>query len=387
MLSPDDGLLSPVRLGPLLLPNRIVMAPMTRSRAGRKRVPTPLTAIYYAQRASAGLIITEATHVAPNGVGYPDTPGIHTSEQTRAWRAVTEAVHAKGGRIFVQLWHVGRVSHPSMQPDNELPVAPSAMAPLGQVFTDHGMREYVTPRALSVPEIGQLVQDFAVAAKLALQAGFDGVDLHAANGYLLDQFLRDGSNQRTDQYGGSIRNRARFLLEVVEAVSGVWGMDRVGVRLSPLNRYNTMHDSDPLGLSSYLASVLGHMNIGYLHVSEPGPGHPNASLAGCELLRVIRERFAGCLIVDGGRDRVSAEAAVSVAGADLVALATPFIANPDLVERLARELTLAIPDPDTFYTAGERGYTDYPTYPAELKPLPITGHSVPGRRAASPEAR
>jgi N-ethylmaleimide reductase len=273
-----------------------------------------------------------------------------------------------------------------MQPDNELPVAPSAIAPVGELFTEFGMKNFVTPRALSVAEIRLLVQHFDAAARLALEAGFDGVDLHAANGYLLDQFLRDGSNRRTDQYGGSIRNRARFLLEVVEAVSGIWGVDRVGVRLSPLNRYNTMHDSEPLALSSYLAGVLGHMNIGYLHVIEPGPGHPNASAAGCELLRVIRERFAGCFIVDGGRDRVSAEAAVSVAGADLVALATPFIANPDLVERLARGLTLAIPDPDTFYTAGERGYTDYPTYPAELKPLPITGRSVPRRRAASPEA-
>ncbi|MEO7986683.1 MAG: alkene reductase [Gemmatimonadales bacterium] len=353
-------LFSPVRLGRLVLPNRIVMAPMTRSRASAGGVPGPLAATYYAQRASAGLIISEAAHVAPEGIGYPNTPGIHSDRQLAGWRGITRAVHAEGGRIFLQLWHVGRISHPCMQPGGALPVAPSSVAPDGQLFTAAGMQRFVTPRALEIDEIPVVVDQFARAARMARDAEFDGVDIHAANGYLLDQFLRDGSNLRTDGYGGSIANRARFLLEVTEAVSGVWGADRVGVRLSPLSQYNSMRDSNPTSTFSYVAGALRHLGIGYLHVAEPGPGHPMATSAGCRLLAGLRAAFPECFVVDGGRDRQSAEAAVTAADADLVALATPFISNPDLVERLAHGISLVPADPKTFYAGGERGYTDYP---------------------------
>jgi N-ethylmaleimide reductase len=359
-----ESLFSPVRLGGYLLPNRVVMAPMTRSRAGPGNVPNPLAATYYAQRATAGLIITEAAQVVPEGASCPGTPGIHESSQVTAWQAVTQAVHGEAGRIFLQLFHAGRVSHPCTQPGGALPVAPSALAPLGQLFTARGMQRFETPRALPAGEIRELVEQFARGSRLALDAGFDGVELHAANGYLIDQFLRDGSNRREDAYGGSVANRARFLLEVVEAVSAVCGAQGVGVRLSPLNPYNTMHDSDPRATSSYVTTALAQLRIGYLHMVEPGPGHPMASAAGCELLGTVRALFPGHLIVDGGRDRASAEAALAAANADLVALATPFIANPDLVLRFAEDLPLAPPDPATFYGGGERGYTDYPRFRA-----------------------
>ena len=355
-------LFSPVRLGALLLPNRVVMAPMTRSRASAEGVPGPLAATYYAQRASAGLIVSEAAHVAPRGIGYPGTPGIHTERQAAGWRGVTEAVHEHGGRIFLQLWHVGRISHPCMQPNGELPVAPSAIAARGQIFTICGMQPFVTPRPLETAEIGRLVEQFARAAQMAKAAGFDGVDIHAANGYLIDQFLRDGSNIRNDRYGGSIENRARLLLEIVEAVIGEWGGDRVGVRLSPLSPYNSMSDTDPLATSAHVAASLRRLRVGYLHVAEPGPGHPLATPMGCRLLQAVRGAFPGMFVVDGGRDRPSAEAAIAAANADLVALATPFISNPDLLDRLLRGLPLNAPDPETFYTGGEHGYTDYPIY-------------------------
>ena len=338
------------------------MAPMTRSRAGDDGVPSPLAATYYAQRASAGLIISEAAHVAPEGVGYPRTPGIHSDGQMAGWRNVARAVHGEGGRIFLQLWHVGRVSHPSMQPGRGLPLAPSAIAPEGQLFTSTGMQRFITPRQLGIDEIQRIVDQFAQAAQLAKDAGFDGIDLHAANGYLIDQFLRDGSNRRVDRYGGSVFNRARFLLEVVEAVAARWGADRVGVRVSPLSPYNSMFDSDPLATFSYVASTLSDLGIGYIHIAEPGPGHPHATAGGRRLVTGLRGAFPGTLIVDGGRDRTSAEAALSGVDADLVALATPFIANPDLVDRLARGIPLTAADPKTFYEGGEHGYTDYPTY-------------------------
>jgi N-ethylmaleimide reductase len=355
-------LFAPLRLGGLLVPNRIVMAPMTRSRAGADGVPSPSVAIYYAQRASAGLIITEGAHVAPEGVGYPGTPGIHTDQQVAGWREVTTAVHARGGRIFVQLWHVGRISHPCMQPEGKPPVAPSAIAAEGQLFTRHGRLPFVTPRALETEEIPLLVSQFEHAARRAREAGFDGVDLHAANGYLIDQFLRDGTNHRADRYGGSIANRNRFLLEIIEAVSAVWGRDAVGVRLSPMNPYNSMADSAPEDLFASLAAELHRLGIAYLHVAEPGSGHPNATPAGLQLVRTLRATFKGCLLVDGGRDKASAERAMAAVGADLVALATPFIANPDLVDRLQLDLPLAAADPATFYTGGPRGFTDYPCH-------------------------
>jgi N-ethylmaleimide reductase len=338
---------------------------MTRSRAGDDGVPSPLAAKYYAQRATAGLIISEATYVSPEGVGYPCTPGIHSDGQLAAWRNVTRAVHSEGGRIFLQLWHVGRVSHPCMQPGRTLPIAPSAIAPEGQLYTSTGMQRFVTPRRLGANEIPGIVDQFAQAAQRAKDAGFDGVDLHAANGYLIDQFLRDGSNRRVDHYGGSVFNRARFLLEIVEAVAACWGADRIGVRVSPLNPYNSMRDSDPLPTFCYVARALSDRGVGYLHVAEPGPGHPLSTTTGRRLLVALRAGFRGTLIVDGGRDRASAEAALGAVGADLVALATPFIANPDLIDRLARGIPLSVADPKTFYNGGERGYTDYPPYTAD----------------------
>jgi len=357
-----DPLFSPARLGRHILRNRVVMAPMTRGRAGVGRVPSPLAVTYYAQRASAGLLITEGAHVALEGVGYPGTPGIHTEEQAAAWRAVTRAVHAAGGRMYIQLWHVGRVSHTSMQPSGGPPVAPSAIALDGRIYTETGLRPITAPRALDRAEIQAVVGQFARSARLAHDAGFDGVDIHAANGYLIDQFLRDGSNRRTDEYGGSIPNRARFLLEIFEAVSAIWGSQQVGVRLSPVHPYNGMHDSNPLPLFCHVAESLGKLGAGYLHVVEPGPGHPDATPEGHQLIRALRAVFPGRLIVDGGHDRVSAEAALAELGADFVALATPFIANPDLIERLARRLPLAVPDRALYYEGGERGYIDYPSY-------------------------
>lgn len=356
----DSRLFTPTRIGRYTVPNRIVMAPMTRSRADASGVPSPIAATYYAQRSSAGLIISEAAHVAPEGVGYPGTPGIHSEAQAAGWRRVTQAVHAKGGRIFLQLWHVGRVSHPCMQPGEARPVAPSALPALGQIYTAAGMQTLVTPRALETAEVPRVVNQFAHAARMAREAGFDGVDIHAANGYLIDQFLRDGSNHRSDRYGGSIPNRARFLLEVTEAIVAEWGSDSVGVRLSPLNPYNSMGDSTPHETFPYVAEALSRLGLGYLHVAEHGPDHPLATPADCHMLRALRSVFLGSLVVDGGRDRVSAEGALTAASADFVALATPFISNPDLVQRMARGLPLTLADPATFYGGGARGYTDYP---------------------------
>src|SRR5215470_9766740 len=263
---------SPFNLGPLQLPNRVVMAPMTRNRAGRGNVPGPLNATYYAQRASAGLIISEATQISPQGVGYPGTPGIHSAEQITGWKRVTDAVHAAGGRMFLQLWHVGRISHPSLQPDGALPVAPSAIAPAGQAMTREGMKPFVTPRALETAEIAGIVEDYRRAARNARQAGFDGVELHGANGYLIDQFLRDGSNRRTDRYGGTAPNRARLLIEVTEALVAEWGAERVGVRLSPTNPFNDISDSNPAATFATAIAELDRFNLAYLHVIEPATG-------------------------------------------------------------------------------------------------------------------
>ena len=351
-------LLTSLHLGSHRLPNRIVMAPMTRGRADANGVPSPLAPEYYARRAEAGLIITEATHVSPEGLGYPGTPGIYTDAQAAAWRDVTHAVHARGGRIFLQLWHVGRVSHPCMQPGGGLPLAPSAIAPDGQLFTLHGRQPFVVPRALAVGEIGEIVEQFGRAARYGREAGFDGIDIHAANGYLIDQFLRDGSNRRTDRFGGTIANRLRFLLEILDAVTPYWGPERVGVRISPLQTYNGMEDSDPFALFVEVASNLSRRGVGYLHVVEPGEGHPRATPRGQDLLRRLRLAFERRMIVDGGCDGASATAAMLGARADLVALATPFIANPDLVSRIRLGLPLAVPDPRVYYEGGERGYVE-----------------------------
>jgi N-ethylmaleimide reductase len=357
------NLFAPFDLGGLALPNRLVMAPMTRNRAGPGNVPTALNGEYYAQRASAGLIVTEATQVSPQGVGYPGTPGIHNDAQVEGWRRVTDAVHRAGGRIFLQLWHVGRISHPSLQPDGGLPVAPSAIAAEGEAFTPGGMQPFVVPRALEVAEIPGVVAQFEEGARRALAAGFDGVEIHGANGYLIDQFLRDGTNRRTDRYGGSVENRARFLLEVTEAVAGVWGADRVGVRLSPWSDFNNMRDSDPPATFNHAARALARFGLAYLHVVEPGGSVPAGA---APLAPDLKAAFGGPLMVNGGYTRPLAEAALARGEADLVSFAALFLANPDLPARLERNSSLNVPDPATFYGGDHRGYTDYPALDGAL---------------------
>ena len=351
------NLFTPFRLGPYELRNRVVMAPMTRSRAGAGNVPTPLMAEYYAQRAGAGLIVTEGSQVAPEGRGYPDTPGIHTDAQEDGWHAVTEAVHARGGRIFLQLWHVGRVSHPSFQPGGALPLAPSAIGIEGQkLYTSAGLVPFVTPRALETDEIAGVVEQFAEGARRAYRAGFDGVELHGANGYLIDQFLRDGSNHRADRYGGTAENRARFLMEVTAAVVDVWGPERVGVRLSPVGPYNGMRDSDPLSTFSAAASGLNRFGLAYLHVVEPVAEHTS----GGRITPVLKAVFRGPLIANGGYGAETGNAAVRGGQADLVSFGATFLANPDLPERLRTGAPLNEPDHATFYGGDARGYTDSP---------------------------
>ncbi len=352
-------LLSPFQLGPLHLPNRVVMAPMTRNRAGPGNVPHALNAIYYAQRAGAGLIVSEATQVSPQGQGYPGTPGIHSAEQVAGWKLVTEAVHAAGGRIFLQLWHVGRISHPSLQPGGALPVAPSAIAPAGQAWTLDGMKPYVTPRALETLEIAGVIEDFRRGALHAREAGFDGVELHGANGYLVDQFLRDGTNKRTDRYGGSALNRARFLIETTEALIAVWSAARVGVRLSPTNPYNDVADSNPAATFASAVGELNRFGLLYLHIVEPGVGDPIPAGESPDI-RFFRKLWRGALIANKGYDRERANAVIRDGMADLVSFAALYLANPDLPERFRRGAAFNPPDRKTFYGGGAPGYTDYP---------------------------
>jgi len=356
----EVNLFSPYKLGDLELPNRMVMAPLTRNRAGDGNVPGQLNATYYTQRVSAGLIIAEATQVSPEGLGYPATPGIHSPAQVAGWKLVTDAVHQHGGRIFLQLWHVGRISHPDLQHDGALPVAPSAIAPtVGQAATYEGMKPFVTPRALETSEIPGIVEQYRQGAKNALEAGFDGVEVHGANGYLIDQFLRDGTNKRTDEYGGSIENRARLLLEVTQAVTEVWGAGRVGVRLSPSGTFNDMHDSDPLATFGYAAEALNRFGLAYLHLIEVVEA--DLRHGGTEVpTSYLRDRFTGTLIVNGGYDLDKSNAVLSSHKADLVAFGTLFIANPDLPQRFALNAPLNPADPSTFYGGGEKGYIDYP---------------------------
>src|SRR4051812_28923402 len=358
-------LFEPVKVGPLTLANRIVMAPMTRSRAGQGFVPSALAPKYYAQRASAGLIVTEATQVSPQGIGYVHTPGIYTKEQVAGWKKVTEAVHAAGGRIFLQLWHVGRISNRTLQPNNQLPVAPSAIAPKGESMTiDYKTVPYEAPRAIETAEIAGIVEDFRKGAENAKAAGFDGVELHGANGYLIDQFLRDGTNRRTDQYGGSVENRARFLIEVTEAVVGVWGGERVGVRLSPNTAFNDMHDSNPRAIFGHAAKALERFNLAYLHVTRAGPGEevPGGPIDADFFRAVFRNPI---ITAAGFTTKEQAEAALKT-GADLVAFATLFISNPDLPARLKQNAPLAAGDRATFYGGDAKGYIDYPSLEAAL---------------------
>ena len=360
-------LLSKLKLGNLELQNRIIMAPLTRMRSAQPgNIPQTLNATYYEQRASAGLIFTEATQVSQQGQGYPGTPGIHTKEQIAGWKQVTDAVHHKGGKIFVQLWHVGRISHSSHQPDGKLPVAPSAIPAKnsGTYTADWKPTEILTPRALEVHEIQAIVKDFNQAAHNAKEAGFDGVEVHMANGYLLDQFLHNGSNQRTDDYGGSVVNRIRFPLEVLDTVLQVWDKDQVGVRLSPYGTFNDMSDSDPVGLFNHLIEELNKREIAFIDMIEPrattAGGDDTINDAAPSTSDLFKKKFNGIFISAGGYTPESAEQALKENKADAIMFGRWFIANPDLPERIAKGAALNKYDRSTFYGGDEKGYTDYP---------------------------
>lgn len=355
----DKTVFEPFTLGALTLNNRIVMAPLTRNRAGKGLVPTVLTATYYAQRASAGLIITEATQISAQAQGYQDTPGIYTQEQIDAWRTVTDAVHAEGGRIFVQLWHVGRVSHVDLQPGGSAPVAPSAIRAQTKTFVNNGFHDVSEPRALELDELPAIVDDFRQAAANAISAGFDGVEIHGANGYLLEQFIKDGANQRTDAYGGSVENRARLLLEVTAAVVKEIGAERTGVRISPVTQASGISCSDPQPQYDYIAEQLSAQGVVYIHVVEGATGGPRD--AAPFDYDALRKRFKNTYLANNGYDLDLASARLNSGKADLFAFGRPFISNPDLVERLSLNAPLASLDPTTLYGGGAKGYTDYPT--------------------------
>ena len=353
------SLLSPYSLGPVRLANRMVMAPMTRSRAVAGNVPSPLAVTYYTQRASAGLIVTEGSQVSPQGVGFVRTPGIHSQEQVDGWKAVTAAVHGAGGKIFLQLWHVGRMSHPDFL-SGQLPVAPSALPVGEEIHTPAGKKAIPVPRALETEEIPGITEQFRNGAKNAKAAGFDGVEIHGANGYLLDQFLRDGANRRDDRYGGSLENRARLPLEVAGAVAEVWGPERVGYRISPHFSAHAMADSDPRETFGYLARRLGRLGLGYLHLVEALGGRAGMVPPEQRMAPFVRDRFEGTLILNGGYDAASANDAIESGVADLVAFGTLFLANPDLPARFLRGAPLNPADMATYYAGEEKGYTDYP---------------------------
>lgn len=367
------SLFDPLQMGDLTLSNRIIMAPLTRMRSKQPgNIPYELNAHYYEQRATAGLIISEATQISPQGQGYPATPGIHSQEQIEGWQKVTKAVHAKGGKIFLQLWHVGRISHPSLQPQSQTPVAPSAIAAenSGTYTADWKPTPILTPRALETSEIKGIIADYRQAAENAKAAGFDGVEVHGANGYLPDQFLHDGSNKRTDIYGGSIENRARFLLEAVDASIDVWGKDRVGVRLSPYGTFNDMHDSDPVALFNYVLSELSNRCIAYAHLIEPRSTSAGGSDAVLEdapsTSQLFRKAFKGTFLSAGGYTGELAEEAVGSGSVDAVVFGRLYISNPDLVERLKSGQPLNRYDRATFYGGSEKGYTDYPVASAKV---------------------
>jgi N-ethylmaleimide reductase len=369
---PDmDALFQPYRLGPFNLPHRIVMAPLTRSRARQPgNVPSSLAACYYAQRASAALIVSEATQVSMQGQGYAWTPGIHSREQMEAWHRITKAVHEAGGRIFNQLWHVGRISHPSLQPDNMLPVAPSAIIPEGKAFIENDRGEgelvpFIRPRALNIEEIPYVVAQYERAARNAQAADFDGVEIHAANGYLLDQFIETGTNRRTDAYGGPVENRARLLFEVAEALMRIWGPDRIGVRLSPLGKLNDISDKNPEATFGYIAERLSDYEFAYLHIVNPAleqmQNGAEPDPRALSMVTMIRKKYKGTLIVAGGFQADTAARWLREGRADLIAFGRKFIANPDLPERFRLGAPFNIDDPTTYYGGGENGYTDYPS--------------------------
>ncbi len=350
-----NNLFSPILLGDLTLANRIIMAPLTRNRAGEGNVPQDMNVEYYRQRAGAGLIISEGSQISAQGVGYPRTPGIHSEAQIKGWKRVTDAVHEQGGRIFIQLWHTGRISHSSLQPEHGLPVAPSALKAAGQAVTYEGMQDFETPHALTLAELPGIVADYAIAAQNAKAAGFDGVEIHAANGYLLDQFLRDGTNRRDDGYGGDIAKRMRLLLEVVEAVIAVWGKNRVGVRVSPENSFNDIKDSQPQQTFNAVAEKLSEYPLAYLHVLEG-----DMLTGGLQVDYVaLKNCFAGFYMANNGYDLERGNSAIEQGHADMVAYGKLFIANSDLPVRFAKNLPLNTPDQATFYGGDEKGYTDY----------------------------
>lgn len=348
-----NSLFTPVKAGAYVLPNRVVMAPMTRSRAGDDGVPSDLTAAYYAQRASAGLIISEGTFPSAMGKGYIRTPGIETDAQVSAWRKVTEAVHARGGRIFLQIMHAGRISHPLHLPGGALPVAPSAVQPAGQSFTQEGLKPHVTPRALEIDEIAGIIAEYGRATERAVAAGFDGVELHAASGYLPEQFLSSKTNRRTDRYGGSIANRTRFVLETLAAMTAIAGPERVGIKIAPELGFNDIADDTPQETYAYLVKSLSAFELAYLHVVQAAPNTDYHVL--------LRPLFTGAYFAGGGLTEAAAESLIEAGRADAVVFGKLFLANPDLPQRLQRRARLNVPNPDTFYTPGAEGYIDYPS--------------------------
>jgi N-ethylmaleimide reductase len=358
-MSTASALFKPTQMGAIEISNRVLMAPLTRNRAFSDGTPKDIAREYYAQRASAGLIITEATQISDIGKGYLDTPGIHSKRQVASWRSITDAVHAVGGRIFVQLWHVGRISHTSLLPEGRSPVAPSAIAANAQTFTAAGFENVSAPIALDQDGIATTIDDFRHAAQAAKDAGFDGVEVHSANGYLLDQFLQDSANKRSDRYGGSFENRARLLNEVLDAVGEIWPVDRIGVRLSPLGQANDISDSDSEALFSYVYDAISARRLAYLHVMEQFPG-TEVSAEEKAMMSRLREHYDGFYIGNGGYDAASAVQAVESGHADAIAFGRPFISNPDLPERYRIGAALNEADGSTFYGGDEKGYIDYP---------------------------
>ncbi|MBB4366988.1 N-ethylmaleimide reductase [Bradyrhizobium sp. CIR18] len=363
-MSRSTKLFETYKLGPITLANRLVMAPLTRNRAVPGTfVPGALAADYYGQRASAGLLITEASQISQQGQGYQDTPGIYSKDQVAGWRKVTDKVHERGGKIFIQLWHVGRISHVDLQAGRAAPVAPSAIRAKGKTFVNGGFADVSEPRALELSEIPGIIDDFKRATKNALEAGFDGVEIHGANGYLLEQFAKDGANTRTDTYGGSIENRARLMLEVSRAVVAEAGADRTGIRISPVTPANDISDSNPQALYDHIVDGLSALKLVYLHVVEGATGGPR-DIAPFDYAS-LRKRFAGAYVANNGYDFDLATKVLDTNAADLIAFGKPFISNPDLVERLKQGATLNDWDKTTFYGGGAKGYTDYPTLAAE----------------------
>jgi N-ethylmaleimide reductase len=350
-------LFTPLQFGQIELRNRIVMAPMTRSRAGEGALPQAIVETYYRQRAGAGLIISEGVFPSLTGKGYVRTPGLVNGEQVSAWKQITDAVHDGGGRIFMQVMHCGRISHPSMQPGGALPLAPSPIQPAGQVWTDTGLADFVTPREASLAEITEIIEAYGHATTRALEAGFDGVELHGAAGYLPEQFLASGSNVRNDSYGGSAQNRARFMLELLEAMLAAAGAERVGLKISPEMNFNSIHDANPVETYGYLVDQLPSLNLAYLHVALFG--QPSV-----DYHALLRPRFAGRYFVGGGLTQATASAILASGQADAAVFGAAFIANPDLPERMKRSAPLNAPDPATFYSDGAAGYIDYPALDA-----------------------